>query len=238
MTPDPHRRLAGRRILITGASRGIGAAVARAAAGAGAEVALTARTAGSLERLAAEIEGAGGRSCALPADVTRPDEVLAMIETGRARLGGLDSAVINQGINRLAPLSQMTPGDWDAVIATNLTGSFLVARGLAAGGFAAPGAMVFVSSVSALPEFKKFPGFAAYSASKRGLLGLAEVLALESRESGGRVYAVCPRGVDTEMYRSTFPGARAELEVTEAAARIVDLLDPATAPDSGSVLTL
>jgi NAD(P)-dependent dehydrogenase (short-subunit alcohol dehydrogenase family) len=236
-TPPGSGRLAGRRILVTGASRGIGAAVARACAEAGADLALTARSASELSRVAGEAAGHGVKVTAIAADLRDEARCAALIAAAREQIGGLDSAVACQGVNRIAPVGEMPAAEWAEVLTTNLTASFFVARALAPD-LRPPGAIVFLSSVSGLPGYRKFPGFAAYCASKRGLLGLAEVLAVETRDAGGRVYSVCPRGVDTAMFRSTFPGATAELSPTEVAERIVDLLDPATAPGSGSVVEL
>jgi len=233
----PAGRLAGRRILVTGASRGIGEAVARACAEAGADLALTARSAGEIRSLAVTLSALGGRAIALPADMTDPLEVDALVSAAREELGGLDSAVACQGVNRIVPLRRMTDAEWNEVIATNLTGCFFLARAMAPG-MAPPAAMVFVSSVSGLPGYRKFAGFGAYCASKRGLLGLAEVLEVECAGTGGRVYSICPRGVDTRMFRDTFPGAVAELTAKDVADRIVDLLDPSTAPASGAVIEI
>ena len=236
MTSHGAGRLEGRGILITGASRGIGAAAARAAVVAGARVALLARDASAIATLAREIgAGRADSAIAIPCDVRDPEAVDRAIEHAASVLGGIDSAVLSHGVNRLGPIASLSDADWNEVIATNLTGSFHVARALSP---RLTNGIVFVASVSALDAFEKFPGFAAYCASKRGLLGLAEVMAVELEPRGVRVHSVCPRGVDTGMFRSTFPGAAADHTPGDVARRILDHLDSATAPPSGSVTQL
>jgi len=247
-------RLAGLTVLVTGASRGIGEAVARACAAAGAALALTARDAARLEAIAADLaltardssgldaiaadlRASGRKAESFPADARDEAAVAAVVDAARSRLGPLDAAVLNQGINRIVPIADMTAAQWHEVLDTNLTASFLFARALAREN-PPPATIVLVSSVSGLPGHLKFPGFAAYCAAKRGLLGLAEVLAVELADRGTRVYAVCPRGVDTEMFRQTFPDAEAHLTADQVAAKILDLLDPATAPPTGAVIEI
>ena len=235
--PARSGRLSGRRVLVTGASRGIGAAVARACAEAGAGVALTARSGTALGELASQLRSLGAKAEAFPADVVDGPSVRRAVAAARDFLGGLDSAVINQGLNVITPIELMRDAEWERVVGTNLTGSFRIARAVVPL-LELPGAVVFVSSVSGLPGHRKFPGFAAYCASKRGVLGLAEVMAVEMEERSVRVYSVCPRGVDTAMFRQTFPGLAADLTPAQVASHIVDLLDPLTAPPSGAVVEL
>ena len=233
----PVLRLAGRAVLVSGASGGIGHAVALACARDGADIALTGRDRDRLAAVAEDVRSLGRRAEALPADARDEPAVERAVETARRSLGPLSGAVLNQGLNRIVPVAGLSTADWREVLDTNLTGSFLFARALARTE-PPPERVVFVSSVSGLPGYRKFPGFAAYAASKRGLLGLAEILALEWAPRGTRVYSVCPRGVDTAMFRATFPGDRAELTPDAVAAAIVDLLDPAGAVPSGAVLEL
>ena len=110
--------------VVTGASRGLGRAMAVAFAAAGAHVALAARSKPDLEETAQQVEGHGVRALVLPTDVTRYDEVEALVARTVETLGGLDILVNNSGIARTTPLAEATPEDWRAIVDVNLTGVF------------------------------------------------------------------------------------------------------------------
>lgn len=232
-------RFQGRAALVTGAGTGIGRAVAIHLAGEGAAVALCGRRPETLQETARHVSGAGGRACALPMDARREDEVRGAFDAAEAALGPVEVAVASHGVNTLARAEEMAIEAWNDVVATNLTGVFLVAREAARR--MRPrgrGRIVIVSSVSGRPGHRKFPGFAAYAASKYALTGLVEVLAAELDGTGVGLAMICPGGVDTEMFRRTFPGARAALTPERTAAAILDLADPGAPAPGGVILDL
>jgi NAD(P)-dependent dehydrogenase (short-subunit alcohol dehydrogenase family) len=197
VAPGP---LAGRVALVTGASRGIGRAIALALARAGADVALSARDREGLEATAAAAEAAGGRQAtALVADLTSPGAPGSVVAGTLRAFGRLDVLVNNAGVNRPGLALDVTEADWDAIFDLNLRATFFVsqaaARAMAAGG---GGAVVNVASImGAVADGDRAP----YCASKTGLVGLTRALALEWAPLGIRVNAVGPTWVETEMTR-------------------------------------
>ncbi|HEY0508360.1 MAG TPA: SDR family NAD(P)-dependent oxidoreductase [Blastococcus sp.] len=187
-----------RRCLVTGAGRGIGAAVARRLSAAGLSVALTARSAGELEALAAELPG---RSMVVPADVTAPDAVESVFAEVERACGPVEVLVLNAGAGTSAPLQRTTDADWQRMLDLNLTAPFRMLRravpGMVEQGF---GRVVAIASVAAK---RGEPYISAYTASKHGLLGLVRSAASELATTGVTVNAVCPAYVDTPMTDAT-----------------------------------
>ncbi len=174
--------LNGKVAIVTGSNRGIGRGIARGFAREGASLALAARDAALLDDAADEFRGLGAQVAAIPTDVTDEDSVNALIDLTLAQFGQLDVLVNNAGIAVHAPLVDMTLADWQATIDVNLTGPFLCARAalrvmVAAG----RGRIINVASISSQ---RVRPGSASYSASKFGLWGLTQVIALEGRAHG------------------------------------------------------
>jgi NAD(P)-dependent dehydrogenase (short-subunit alcohol dehydrogenase family) len=180
-----------RRWLITGASRGIGLAVARRAAAAGDRVALVARGP-EVEQAAREL-GAG--ALALRADIARAEALDGLAAAVRSAWGGVDCIVNNAGLHRGGRVGSLAQADWDAVLAVNLTGPFALIRALDPL-LADGGAIV---NVGAVVGFRGFPGDSPYGASKAGLAGLTRVLAVEYARRQVRVNLVVPGLVLTEM---------------------------------------
>ncbi|WP_375688176.1 SDR family oxidoreductase [Pseudooceanicola sp. LIPI14-2-Ac024] len=192
-------RLNDKTIIITGASSGIGAAAALACAAEGANLVLGARRDDRLAALSDRIAGAGGAAAHLAGDVRDPDYAAALVTLAEDRFGGLDGAFNNAGTTGdAAPLSQTTRAAWDEVIATNLTAAYHAAHAQAPaltrrGG----GAMVFTGSFVGYTI--GLPGMGAYAASKAGIVGLVQVLAVELGAQGIRANALLPGGTRTEM---------------------------------------
>jgi meso-butanediol dehydrogenase/(S,S)-butanediol dehydrogenase/diacetyl reductase len=185
-----------RAALVTGAGTGIGAAVAHRLASDGFAVALVGRRPGPLERTAGEIEAGGARALALPADAGDPAQAERAVAGAVAALGGLDVLVVSHGVGGSAPVGDDTPEGWDAVVRTNLTGAFLVARAALPHLEERRGAIVTVASTNA---WVAGPGWASYCASKAGLAMLTASIANDYGPRGVRANCVCPGWVRTPM---------------------------------------
>jgi len=189
--------LEGKVVLVTGASRGIGMAVARAFSEAGAMVAVAAREADALERVAEGLRAGGGRAIAVPADVTDPDAVARMVERVVTEFGRLDIACNNAASGHPpTPLADISVDAFDASLAVSLRGVFLCMRQeipamLEAGG----GAIVNNSSTAGL---QGVAGLAPYVSAKHGLEGLTKVGALDYAARGIRVNSVAPGPILTD----------------------------------------
>ncbi len=195
---EDNRPLSGQTALVTGAGRGIGAAIARKLASLGAAVVLCGRTMNSLQATASAISDAAGRAEAMECDVTRSESVQKLASRVEQTYGTLDILVNNAGVGAFSgPLHQMTPEDWDKVLNTNLRGVFYCIRGFAPMMIrAGKGHIVNISSIAGK---NALPNGAAYAASKWGLNGLTYSVAEELRGHGIRVAVVCPGSVDTEL---------------------------------------
>ncbi|WP_165185669.1 SDR family NAD(P)-dependent oxidoreductase [Caulobacter soli] len=197
MTP-----LAGRTVLITGASSGIGAALARAAASAGAKVAAAARRADKLHALVAEIAAAGGTAQAFAMDVEDEASVIAAYDAVEAAFGAPDSVIANAGINLEGSALDISIDDFDKVLAVNTRGVFLTAREgarrmIAAGSADSQrGRIVLVASIGA---HKVLPGLTAYVASKAATAHMGKSLAREWARKGINVNVLCPGYIKTEI---------------------------------------
>lgn len=191
---DVHGRVA----LVSGGSRGIGAAICRALAAAGAKVAVNYRTneASALE-LCRSIEEQGGRAQPFYADVGRAEDVSRMVQEVTDGYGPIEVLVHNAGVQISAMAHRMTDEQWHGVMAVNLHAAFYLARAvLPAMRAAERGSIVFITSASGSVAQ---PGAAGYVAAKHGLVGLTKALALESASKGIRVNAVAPGLTDTDM---------------------------------------
>jgi 3-oxoacyl-[acyl-carrier protein] reductase len=209
MSNESTTSLAGRVALVTGASRGIGRAVALALAQDGAAVAVNYRRAvNEAEQLRAEIELAGGRAIAVRADVAVAAEVSALVAEVEQRLGPVAILVNNAGITRPEPFAEITEQSWDEVLAVNLKSMFLVTQAvLPAMRAAGWGRIINLSSVAAQTGGVVGPH---YAASKAGVIGLTHSYANLLAKEGITVNAVAPALIDTDMVRNN-PRARADL---------------------------
>ncbi len=190
--------LHGQVAVITGAGRGIGAAIAFRLAQLGAVPVLCGRSRGPLDQTAGQIADAGGRAEVAPCDVTDHDSVQAVASLVERRFGRLDILVNNAGIGGFGgPLHTLAPGDWDAVLNTNLRGVFLCIRSFAPLMIRARSGHII--NISSLAGKNALPNGAAYAASKWGLNGLTYSVAEELRVHNIRVSVVCPGSVDTDL---------------------------------------
>lgn len=184
------QQLAARRIVVTGAAAGIGEAVARLFAAEGARVAL-------LDRVAIEVAAIPEGSLALECDVACEASVGEAVAHAASALGGIDGLVNCAGISLRRSVDETTAEDWDRVISINLTGTFHVCRAVLPHLRAADGGTIvnIASGAAFRPSFH----FAAYCASKGGVLTLTRALAFDLAQEGIRANAVCPGVIDTPM---------------------------------------
>lgn len=199
-------RLAGRLALVTGASRGIGAAVARAFAREGAHVILTARTQGGLEDVDDAIRSAGGEPATLlPADLTDFDVIDRLGAAIYERFGRLDILVGNAGVlGPLTPVAHIDPEDWDRVMAINLTACYRLIRSLdPLLRLSSAGRAIFVTSGAA---DGRHAYWGPYAVSKGGLEVLVRTWAMELANTHVRANLINPGGTRTRMRAEAFPG--------------------------------
>ncbi|MCM5554300.1 SDR family NAD(P)-dependent oxidoreductase [Pleomorphomonas sp. NRK KF1] len=198
MSPLALFNLEGRKALVTGASRGIGQAIAVALAGAGADVAITARNASSLGETSAAIEALGRQVVALAHDVRDVAGSRTVVERAAEDLGGLDIVVNNAGYEEVTPSLDIEEDVWDRVVDTNLKGAFFVAQA-AARRMQADGRGGAIVNLASLTSYVGVPTAVPYGSSKAGILGMTQALATEWAGLGIRVNAVAPGYFRTAM---------------------------------------
>ncbi len=190
--------LTGRKAVVTGASRGLGQAIAVALAGAGADVAVTARDQDSLHETVGMIGQAGRKAIAIALDVRETASLHEAIATAADGLGGLDILVNNAGYEEVRPSLDVDEALWDRIVDTNLKGAFFCAQAAARRMVEAgtPGAIINLCS---LTSYVGIPTAAPYGSSKAGLMGMTHALATEWARHGIRVNAVAPGYFRTAM---------------------------------------
>ncbi len=217
----------GKTIVITGAARGLGAAMARRLAGAGAHLALCDLKQDSLEKTAAACRDAGGEVHCYGANVANEDDVVAFMDSVASDCGALDVLINNAGITRDGLmvkfkdgelLGKMSLADWQAVLDVNLTGAFLCAREAAVhmARFGTGGVIINISSLSRVGNF----GQSNYSATKAGVAALTVLWARELARHGIRTAAIAPGMMNTEMVAGMKPEARDRLAAMVPAKRL------------------
>ena len=188
------QELNGMVAVVTGASRGIGAAIALELARAGAKLALAARDRGNLDKIAAQI---GPEALVVPTDVSQSDSLEALISSVHKHFGRLDLVVNNAGITRDGLLMRMKDADWDDVIQTNLRSAFVVSR--AAGKIMVRQKSGRIINITSVIGVIGNAGQANYSASKAGVIGLTKSMARELASRGICINAVAPGYIETDM---------------------------------------
>lgn len=231
--------LNGQVAIVTGASRGLGRAIAIALAAAGARVACIARDTAKLAETVALIENTAGSAEAFAVDVTKGEDVQKLIDDIAANLGRIDILVNNAGITKDSLLLSMSDDKWDDVINTNLRSAFLFTRGVMRTMMGQRyGRIINISSVSGIMGN---PGQANYSASKAGLIGFTATVAKEMAKRNITVNAVAPGFIESDMTAAMGPAVQDEVKKRVPAQRlgkpeeIADTVLFLAAPGSGYI---
>lgn len=194
-----NRKLENKVALVTGASRGLGEAMALALAAEGARIALVSRSETDLHRVARSIQEAGGEAAVFPADVASEEQIFETEARVRSRFGKVSILINNAGLAMRKPVTDLTPEDWRRVMETNITSAFLLCRSfvphMKGQGY---GRILNISSVMGSISL---PGRTAYSASKAALLGFTRSLALELAADAITVNTISPGLFETELAR-------------------------------------
>jgi 3-oxoacyl-[acyl-carrier protein] reductase len=193
----PEDALAGKVALITGASRGIGFAIARRLGQIGARVSICGRDQAKLDQSASRLRGHGIETLAVQADVAHGDQISSLVQKTQQELGPIDILVNNAGIGLFGPFHEFGEADWNTVLDTNLKSVFLMCRAVAPEMIRRETGHII--NISSLAGKNTFANGAIYCASKWGLMGLSGSMAEDLRGYGIRVSAICPGSVATEF---------------------------------------
>jgi NAD(P)-dependent dehydrogenase (short-subunit alcohol dehydrogenase family) len=206
MTFPPGNALKGRSIVITGGSRGLGAAIAQVLGAEGATVVLADLVLERAQEKAAELAQQGIEAIAEPLDVGEESQVLELLQRVHDRFGRLDAVINNAAIDITVPINELQGFDWERIVRTNLSGPFYVAKHAAAlmGRDASCGGGHIVNIASTASK-RAWPNAAGYHATKWGLLGLSHALHAELRPKGIKVTAVVAGGMRTPFLLDRFP---------------------------------
>jgi len=215
--------LAGRRAVVTGGTRGIGFAIAKALAGAGAAVAICGRGYTTVENAVTQLaQTSKSKVVGKAADVRSSTEVVDFFQFVDSELGGLDILVNNAGIGVFKSTAELSVDDWNKTLETNLSGAFYCSKEALPRMRNREGG--YIINISSLAGKNAFAGGAAYNASKFGLNGFSEAMMLDHRYEGVRVSCVMPGSVDTEFGRGAKPGADWKIASADVADIVLMLL--------------
>lgn len=219
--------------VVTGATSGIGRAIASALGRAGCRLAICARTEEALERTAEELAADGAEVLALATDVSREEDVDRFADRVLADMGPVSVLVNNAGVGRFGRIDHLDPEDYDAVFGPNVRGVFLMTRAFVPE-MVDEGDGVIVN-VASLAGKNHFAGGSLYAASKHAVLGMSKCMMLDLREHGIRALAVCPGSVDTAFFdaQDAFDPDRSKILAPEDVAELV--VDAVRLSDRGTV---
>jgi len=224
--------LVGQTALVTGGSKGIGRAICLALAKEGVNVIIAARNESKIKETMEMLKEMGGKAIAIRTDVRNEEDVKNMISRIIEKCGRLDILINNAGVAHRKRLEETTLEEYNEIMDTNLKGVFLCTK------YAIPhirnrksGKIINISSGAGLHGI---PELSVYCASKFGVIGITESIASELDDKI-KVYAICPGGVDTDMYRSLF-GHRPELKPEHIAKKVLELVSPDSKVMSGKII--
>ncbi len=224
--------------IVTGASRGIGSAVARRFAQQGYDLLLTARSADDLESTAGQIEANGASCMSVVADLERSETPTAIVTAAHERYGRIDVVVNNAGVAPRSPIIDLTTDAFDQALRINVAAVFHMTR--AVWPFMRSRGQGTIVNISSLAAFDPFPGFAAYGACKAWVNLFTKAAAEEGRSDGIRVFAVAPGAVETSMLRGHFPDFPATQTLTpdDVAQLVAHVCQDAIRHATGETITL
>jgi NAD(P)-dependent dehydrogenase (short-subunit alcohol dehydrogenase family) len=225
--------LAGSTAVVTGASRGIGRAIAIRLAQAGADIAMWGRDSTAMRAVAQEIAAARGKARSIVVDVTDPDAVNRASELVRATMPPVRTVVNNAGAVLRKSTEAITDVEWRRILAVNLDGTFFVTRAFIPDLERNQGRVINISSISGREGTALL---AAYCAAKHGVIGLTRALAEELRAAKVSVNAICPGSVDTAMLRDGMPDARPDMSPDDIAKTALFLSHAAPAALTGACI--
>lgn len=202
------KRLKNNVAIVTGASRGIGRAIARALAAEAATVVLAARDETALAETAHGVDSAGGRALTVPTDMTDEASIKNLVAVTQSRLGRLDILINNAGVTHAAALEHTTTADFDRCMAVNARGPFILCR--EAIPFLRKAPRSYIVNIASVVGVKSYPHQSAYSASKHALRGMSMAVAEEVKADNIRVHVICPGGVATEMIGNVRPDIKSD----------------------------
>ena len=191
------------KALVTGASRGIGKAIAIELASLGYDLALVARNATALAETIAALPDACGKAVAIPADLAQEDSYETVVAEAVAELGGIDILVNCAGVSQAGSFTEVTPEQWDRIFAVNAKAPFFLCK--AALPYLKQSPKPIVINISSVVGFKGYINQSAYASSKHALAGFTKVFAKEVQPFGIRVHLISPGGVATEMVKEMRP---------------------------------
>jgi len=230
--------LRGRVGIVTGASRGIGCSTAIELAKAGVHVVLASTDEAALTEVETQIRATGGLAKAVPCDVSDEASVDRLFQSA-AEIGNLEILVCAAGVLVKGPFDTIPPDDWQTSLGVNLTGTFLCCqRAFRAMKGSGGGRIVTIASLSGVYATEKFPGMVAYIASKYGVVGITESLAVEGKAHGISAVCISPGAVDTQMLREANSQLKPGLGPDDVGRLITGLLGLELLPASGANLPL
>ena len=214
--------LSGKTAIVTGASRGIGKAIAIALGNEKMRLALLARSTDQLQEVVDHIRAAGGEAIAVPCDLRDSDAIESSLKKVYAQFDSLDVLINNAGIFLEKPIAEIKLEEWDQVLRTNLTASFLICQSA----FLKmkdrnSGRIIAIASSASTQGFIHQAG---YCASKHGLLGFMRCLSIEARPHNVHVHTICPGGVRTDLLKGTYMGERVSQSAIIEPENIADLV--------------
>ncbi len=198
--------LSGKTAIITGASRGIGKTIAIALGREKMRLALLARSADKLQEVVDEVHAVGGESIAVPCDLMDPDAVATSLQRIFQYFNSLDVLISNAGVFLEKPITEIELSEWDRVLKSNLTATFLLCKSALLKMKAQKNGRIIAIASSASTQ--GFVNQAAYCASKHGLLGFTRCLSIEAKPHNVHVHTICPGGVRTDLLKDTYMGQR------------------------------